>query len=302
MRAFNRPLLLVVLMCAGPVGASGEERKTEESFIPSYNAGSVGYLWGSEADLQDAPGAAMKLHEARVQAHYPWLQGERVRITGGISYRFTVLDFTGLNPFASGDLNLHRLQIPLNYWHSLGGPWKLWVGISPGLFTDFSEVTWDDVAVTALAVGAWEFHPEWSLSFGGYYSRDLGEDRLLPVLGFIWRPDPHWNVSATFPRLRVAYAPDTRWVFEAMVLPGGSGWNYRNPAAGEDLNLEYKSWRAVLGGERLLTDRLPGTLHGYAEVGIGFGQTLTLRRGGDELTATDLDGTLVVSLGLRWRM
>jgi hypothetical protein len=280
---------------------SVSSRRTEESFIPSYSAGNLSYLWGSESDLEDVPGAAMSLHEVGVVAQYPLWMTDESRLTAGVRYRYNRLDFSGTNPFATGDLDLHRVQIPVNFWHSFHEQWKLWAGLDPGLFTDFSGLSDDDFALTALAVGAYEFAAAWSVSFGAYYSRDLGEDRLLPVLGVIWRPNPHWNISATFPRLRVAYAPNPDWIFEAMVRPGGSGWNYQNDAANEQLDLEYKSWRATLGVEHFLTDKLPGKLFGYAEAGLGFSQSLKLKRDGDELASSNVSETLTLSAGLRWR-
>jgi hypothetical protein len=295
-------LLAIGFLLAGPAAAQGAgERRTEESFIPSYSAGTLGYLWGSESDLADVPGAAMTLHEAAAQAQYPVWMTERSRLTAGVRYRYNRLDFSGANPFAAGDLDLHRLQVPVNFWHSFHDQWKLWAGAEPGLFTDFGHVNGDDFALTALAVGAYEFAPAWTVSFGGYYSRDLGEDRLLPVLGVIWRPNAHWNLSATFPRFRIAYAPNANWVFEAMVRPGGSGWNYRHAGRDEDLNLEYRSWRATLGVERLLTERMPGKLYGYFETGLGFAQELKLTRHDDELESSDLDEILTVAAGVRWR-
>jgi hypothetical protein len=131
----------------------------------------------------------MTLHELSAQAQYPVWMTERSRLTAGVRYRYNRLDFDGANPFADGDLDLHRLQIPVNFWHSFHEQWKLWAGAEPGLFTDFGHVNGDDFALTALAVGAYEFTPAWTVSFGGYYSRDLGEDQLLPVLGVIWRPN-----------------------------------------------------------------------------------------------------------------
>ncbi len=296
------PWVMAALLTAGSTAAQNSgERRTEESFIPSYSAGTLGYLWGSQSDLEDAPGAAMTLHEASAQAQYPLWMTDRSRLTAGVRYRYNRLDFSAPNPFAMGDLDLHRLQIPVNFWHSFHDQWKLWAGLEPGLFTDFGHLDADDFALTTLVVGAYEFASEWTVSFGGYYSRDLGEDRLLPVLGVIWRPNRHWNLSATFPRFRVAYAPDTNWVFEALVRPGGSGWNYRQTDANEDLNLEYRSWRATLGVERLLTERLPGRLYGYLEAGLGFSQSLKLMRDDDELDSSDLDETLTLATGVRWR-
>lgn len=275
-------------------------RKTEESFIPSYVAANASYLWGSRTDLKDYDGASMAQQEAGALAQYPVYRTERARFTVGVRYRWTQLDFEGASPFGEETLDLHRVQVPLNYWRSLGEQWKLWAGVEPGFFTDFEAISDEDVAVTALAVVAYEWRPEWSVSFGAYYSRDLGEDQVLPVLGLIWRPNPHWNLAATFPRFRIAYAPNPDWIFDVTVRPGGSGWNVRTDD-GEDLNLEYKSWRAALGIERLLTTDLLGKLSGFVEVGVGFAQDLKVKDGSDELFASDLEETLTLGGGLRLR-
>ncbi len=294
-------LFLAIGAACGLLAAAEESgRKTEESFIPSYVAANVQYSWGSRTDLKDAGDASMGQQEAGALAQYPLYRSDRARFTVGVRYRWTQLDFDGNSPFGDEALDLHRVQIPLNYWRSLSDQWKLWAGIEPGFFTDFDAISDEDVAVTALAVAAYEWRPEWSVSFGAYYSRDLGEDRVLPVLGLIWRPSRHWNVAATFPRFRLAYAPNEDWVFDATVRPGGSGWNIRTDD-GQDLNLEYKSWRASFGIERLLSTDLLGKLSAFVEAGVGFAQDLKLKDGSDERYATDLGETATLSGGLRLR-
>ena len=295
-----RLLLSAGLGLTGLALAQDTTRKTEESFIPSYVAGNASYLWGSRTDLKDYDGASMGQQEAGALAQYPVYRTDRARFTVGVRYRWTQLDFDGVSPFGNETLDLHRVQIPLNYWRSLGEQWKLWAGVEPGFFTDFEAISDEDVAVTALAVVAYEWRPEWSVSFGAYYSRDLGEDRVLPVLGLIWRPNRHWNVAATFPRFRVAYAPNQDWIFDFTVRPGGSGWNTRTDD-GQDLNLEYKSWRAAVGIERLLSADLLGKLSGFVEAGVGFAQDLKLKDGSDERFSSDLEETVTLSGGLRLR-
>lgn len=280
--------------------AAASERKTEESFIPSYNAASVSYLWGSRADLKSSPGASLMQREVGLQAQYPLFRSEDSRLTAGVRLRWNEFDFDGATPLGGGTLNLYRVQIPVNYWHKFGDQWKLWAGVDPGLFTDFKRVSGDDFAVSALAVVAYEWRPEWSFSLGAYYSRDLGEDKVLPVLGVIWRPNPHWNISATFPRFRVAYAPDEKWNFDFSIRPGGSSWNIRT-ANGRNLNLEYKSWRASVGVERLLSTDLMGKIYGFGEVGFGFGQSLKLKDGGTDVYSSDLKEMVTLSTGLRLR-
>ncbi len=280
--------------------AARADRTTEESFIPSYSAASVHYLWGSSADLKNSPGSSLAQQEAGVMAQYPLFHSDNSRLTTGVRFRWNQFDFDGSSPLGTGTLDLYRLQVPVNYWHSLGEQWKLWASVDPGLFTDFKEVSGDDFAVSALAVAAYEWRPEWSFSFGGYYSPDLGEDKLLPVIGVIWRPNRHWNISATFPRFRVAYAPDEKWNFDLSLRPGGSSWNIRTPA-GDNRNLEYESWRVTLGAERLISTDLFGKIYGFAEIGTGFAQKLKLKDGNTEIAASDLSEMLTLSLGLRLR-
>jgi len=214
-----RSLLSAGVGLTGLALAQDTTRKTEESFIPSYVAANASYLWGSRADLKDYDGASMAQQEAGALAQYPVYQTERARLTVGLRYRWTRLEFEGVSPFRNQALDLHRVQIPLNYWRSLGEQWKLWAGVEPGFFTDFEAISDEDLAVTALAVVAYDWRPDWSVSFGAYYSRDLGEDRVLPVLGLIWRPNPHWNLAATFPRFRIAYAPSEDWILDLTVRP-----------------------------------------------------------------------------------
>jgi hypothetical protein len=285
--------------CLFATFASAAQRTTEESFIPSYSAASLHYLWGSRADLEAVPGSSMAQHEVGVLGQYPVFRSEDSRFTAGVRYRWNHFDFNGPGLLGENRLDLYRVQVPLNYWHSFNDQWKLWAGVEPGLFSDFESITTDDFTASALLVAAYEWRPEWSLSFGGYYSRDLGNDRLLPVLGVIWRPNPHWNLSATFPRFRIAYAPDERMFFDFTIRPGGSGWNIRT-RDGRDLDLEYKSWRISLGVERLMSERI-GKLYAFGEIGTGLGQELTLNHDGNEVFSTDMDAILTLSTGLRLR-
>ncbi len=290
----------IALLVAMSARADTATRPTEESFIPSYSAASAYYLWGSAVELDGASGTSVSQHETGVQAQYPIYRTDASRITIGARFRWNQFDFDGTGPLGSGAFDLYRLQIPVSYWYSFRERWKFWVSADPGLFTDFKEISGDDLAVSALAVAAYEWRPQWSLSLGVYYSRDLGEDKILPVCGFIWRPNPHWNISATFPRFRVAYAPDERWNFDLSLRPGGSGWNVRT-ADGRDLNLEYESWRVALGVERLISKDSFGKLYGFAEIGCGFAQQINLKDGGNEISSNDLAEMVTLSFGVRLR-
>jgi hypothetical protein len=126
----------------------------------------------------------------------PVFSNERSRLTAGVQWRWNGLDFEH-SPTFSDSLDLYRLQLPIDFWHSFDDRWKAWGRVEPGLFTDFENIDGDAFAVTVLALGSYQLTEQFSAAFGVYYSRDLGEDRVLPTLGVIWKPDPHWNVGLT---------------------------------------------------------------------------------------------------------
>ena len=214
---FARGLLLHALLGL-PVAVIAAEEPTEERFIPNYAAGDAYYLWSTRTDLESVAGATVQVQEAGFKAPVPIFSNERSRLTAGVQLRWNGLDFERSSTFGDS-LDLYRLQLPIDFWHSFNDRWKAWGRVEPGLFTDFDNVDGDAFAVTVLALGSYQFTPQFSAAFGVYYSRDLGEDRVLPALGVIWKPDPHWNVGLTFPRASVSYAPTATWLFSAFAGP-----------------------------------------------------------------------------------
>lgn len=91
----------------------------------------------------------------------------------------------------------------------------MWVRLQPGWYSDFGTVNSDDFILTSLALLSCQWTDTTRVAFGGYYSRDLGEERLLPALGFIFEPDAHWSLALTFPRVELAYAPNKDVLFAA---------------------------------------------------------------------------------------
>ena len=198
---FAGVLFLHAIMCM-PLAATAAGEPTEERFIPNYAAGDTYYLWSTRTDLESVAGATVQVQEAGFKAPVPVFSNERSRLTAGVQLRWNGLDFEHASTVGDS-LNLYRLQLPIDFWHSFNDRWKAWGRVEPGLFTDFENVDGDAFAVTVLALGSYQFTHQFSAAFGVYYSRDLGEDEVLPALGVIWKPDPHWNVGLTFPRATV---------------------------------------------------------------------------------------------------
>jgi hypothetical protein len=294
-------LVSLVLAPAPTPGAEPEAGDpTEERFIPNYAAGELYYLWSTRADL-DHSDASLQVQEAGIKAPVPLFSNENSRLTAGAHFRWNSLDFSGPTDPA-GTLDLYRLQFPFDYWHSFNDRWKAWGRLEPGLFTDFDDVNGDAFAVTVLALGSYQFNPALSAAFGVYYSRDLGEDRVLPALGVIWKPDPHWNIGLTFPRASVSYAPTRKWLFTAFAAPGGAGWSVKDDQTGEHRRLNYTSWRAGLAAEYQVAQAGPAKLWVFVSGGYQFGQEFEVRDERDhKLSRNDLEDAQFASGGLRLR-
>ena len=274
-----------------------EELRTEERFIPRY-AVAGGYIsWASDADFSSTLGS-LSQWETGVQANVPFFETDKIRLTAGIQYRYNRLKFTGaLGPLADMDFDLHRVDIPVNFWADLNPRWKLWLRLQPGWYSDFDNVGSDDFILTTLALMSYQWNEKARIAFGGYYSRDLGEPRLLPAVGFIFEPDPQWSIALTFPRAEVAYAPNRDWFIAGRVFLSGAGWNITDPAGGSnDVDLDYKSMRIGLGVER----RLSGPWWAYLDGGAQMGQEISIEEA-PYVFERELDASVFVTGGVKLR-
>lgn len=290
----NFLLLLGFVFLAGSAAA---EDRTEESFIPNYVIGGGYFLWSDDADFSDVDGSVEQA-EAGAYGSVPLFETEAFRVTGGVTYRWNRLEFSGVpTPLDSQTLELHRVDIPFNVWADLNERWKLWVRLSPGLYSDFDDVGSDDFILTSLALLSYRWSENVRIAFGAFYSKDLGEERVLPALGAIFEPNPHWYLALTFPRIELAYAPNEDWLFSGRAVLNGSGWNISNPGGpGPDVDLNYRMIRAGIGIDR----RLNGPLWAYLDAGVQVGQEIELEGGGYDFTA-ELDPSAFVTLGVKLR-
>lgn len=278
------------------VTLSYAEERTEESFIPNFAVASSYYSWTSEADFSNSPGSFSQ-SEFGIDFNAPVIMRDGFRLTAGIKYRRNALDFTGAPlPLGTQDLDLHRLDIPFNVWKDINQRWKLWLRLAPGFYTDFENVDSDDFILTSLALLSYRWTDTTKVAFGAFYSRDLGEERVLPALGFIFEPDEHWSVALTFPRVEVAYAPNPDLLFTGRAVLSGSGWNITNPNGGPDVDLNYRGMRLGVGVDK----RIDGPWWAYVDAGIEVAREIEVDNGG-VTTTQDIENAAFVTGGVKLR-
>ncbi|MEM1296254.1 MAG: DUF6268 family outer membrane beta-barrel protein [Verrucomicrobiota bacterium] len=281
--------LIVTFLFSGFVFAEFDQ---EETFIPNYAAGSVHWLWAETADFDGGREGSLDFLEAGISAPIPLIMTEDFRIVTGLRYRWNQLSLDGFDPIGD-ELDLHRVQIPINIWKTGQNGWKYWLRVEPGISSDFEKITGDDVTVSALGLASYQWKEDLRIALGGYFSRDLGEARLLPAIGLIWEPNQHWVLSITAPRLYASYAPVEGTLFTAFAYPSGGGWNIEDPTTGEERDLDYQAVQIGLG----LDQALFGPLWAYIEGGYQVAQELELE-GGSEV---DLENSWWAGAGLRLR-
>lgn len=271
-----------------------DETMLEERFIPTYTAGELYYGWSDTADFS---GGSMQREEAGVSFQAPLFMEGDIKLTGGLSYKSTRLDFEGENPFGNVTLDLHSIEAPLNLWIDQG-KWKYWLGLRPGLAGDLEEVDSDAFTLTALALASYAITDKVSLAGGVAYTQDLGESRVLPALGIIWKPNAHWSLALTAPRAQIAFAPTQEWLFTASAMPSGGTWSVKDTKGSGTTTLNYQSVRAGISVEKRIGT---GPAWAYVDGGYQFLQEIEVERGGRTDFDEDLDAVPYVNAGFKLR-
>lgn len=296
MRSSLNSLFLFGVVLLGGALLSAEER-TEDSFIPNYAVASSYFSWGGESDFETGTGS-LGLLEYGAEANVPILMQGGFRMTAGARYRHNTLDFSGAPaPLASTRFDLHRVDLPVNVWIDMNQRWKLWARLQPGWYSDFETVTSDDFILTSLVLLSYKWSETTKVAFGAFYSRDLGEERILPAVGLIYEPNPHLSLALTFPRVELAYAPNCDWLFTSRAVLNGAGWNISDPA-GSNLNvdLNYRAIRAGFG----IDHRIAGPCWFYLDGGVQLGQEVEIE-GGANPVKLELEPSPFVNSGVKVR-
>lgn len=278
-------------------GSSSNGDRTEESFIPNFAIGGSYLSWTGDSDFSNG-GGSVSQYEFGVEANAPILMREGFRLTAGVKYRYNQLDFTAAPfPLGNNTFDLHRVDVPFNIWKDINRKWKMWIRLQPGWYSDFETMTSDDFILTSLALLSYQLNQSTKVAVGAFYSRDLGEERVLPAIGVIFEPDPHWSLALTFPRVELAYAPADDWLFTGRAVLSGAGWNITDPAGGvQDVDLNYKSVRVGVGAEH----NFRGPWWAYLDAGVQLAQEIEIEAANYNFQQ-DLDTAAFATGGVRLR-
>ena len=150
---------------------------------------------------------------------------------------------------------LGEFSIELAATYQLGQVWTLDVGIRPGLNTDLNYLSGESFRLQGHAVFARQLSATTQGVLGFVYL-DREDIPALPIVGWIWQPNPGTKLEFVFPRPRLAMAvgenpSDCGWVYLKGEL-GGNSWTIERANGAHDV-ATYRDLRFVMGYETPFT-------------------------------------------------
>ncbi|GAB4243852.1 MAG: hypothetical protein OHK005_08440 [Candidatus Methylacidiphilales bacterium] len=92
----------------------------------------------------------------------------------------------------------------------LSEKWLIRAELQPGIYSDFEDITFDDVNCLFILGGTYIVNPDLQWFFGV----SVDPRRKLPVfpgVGVRWKFHRQWTLMALFPKPRIEYAPTEQW-------------------------------------------------------------------------------------------
>jgi long-subunit fatty acid transport protein len=146
---------------------------------------------------------------------------------------------------------LQSVNLKLGATWKFKDKWALRADLSPGLYSDFKDFSWDDFNVPAMA--AFTYTPKKELVWAFGLRVDVrNEYPVLPFIGVRWKFAEEWTLALMAPKLGLEFVPHDQWMFNAGIdFKGGSyrvARNFGNASGRPELNNQDVSYRELRAG------------------------------------------------------
>lgn len=218
---------------------------------------------------------------------------ESLRVAASLGYNWSQADFNGFAGLGREDLHTVQAQISL-FWRPEQSRWWGLGFLTPGLSTDFQGLSGDDFEIAGLGLLGYRFSDTFSVAGGAFAQYGAGDGRLLPALGFIWKPDP-FIVQLTPPFAVVGWRAGERVTLSLSAYPSGGSWDIEDPNVSR---VELSGWQTAASVIYQATQKLSMSIR----VGMNIGGELELRDARDrEIANETLEAAPFGALNLRWQ-
>ncbi|MDX2037752.1 MAG: DUF6268 family outer membrane beta-barrel protein [Isosphaeraceae bacterium] len=151
---------------------------------------------------------------------------------------------------------------------------SLQVAATPGLYTDWRNLSGEAFRVPARMFASYRFGPE-LVVIGGVVYTAQPDLPIIPAAGAIWSPNDRWRYELIAPRPRVVYRWSEAW--QSYGLFSFESSTYAIETAGRNDLFQYRDFRVALGLEYTTKQKA----RWFAVVGSAFGRRLDLGLGED---------------------
>lgn len=131
------------------------------------------------------------------------------RLTLGVGGGYTLKH---LDASSTADLpqDLHALFLEGTANYRFNDRVSATLKLTPGFYSDFSDIGSDDLRMPVLALGSYSFDNGFSAVGGFIYRIGYHSSAFIPALGFSYQPNQYWRIDLVAPRPAVTYFASPR--------------------------------------------------------------------------------------------
>ncbi|WP_437190950.1 DUF6268 family outer membrane beta-barrel protein [Planctomicrobium sp. SH527] len=214
----------------------------------------------------------------KITPRFSWHLVDRAPFTQLAPYSF---NFTDISP------ELYDFAVDTSIILPIGERWELQGSISPGMYTDFYNVSSDAFRLPFMAAAFYRWSPSVAFGVGAMYL-DREDIIAAAILGVVLgHPDDDLRMELFFPRTKIGYRFKTtgdieHWFYLAQDYIGGGSWAMEHAYGLKDV-VSYRDQKLMLGYERMVT----GERAAFIEAGYVYDRELQFKElGSGKLSST----------------
>ena len=205
---------------------------------------------------------------------------------------------------------LHEVYTEFRWLPKIGERFRADVAVQPGYYSDWEGSAARAIRLLGHVSGIYDWTPAFQFVLGAAYL-DRPDIEVLPIAGFIWKPDADAEYRVVFPAPKIAWrirdyplinadppfvlhpppAKTEYWFYLAGELGGGT-WAIRHSDGSSDL-MSYGDWRVFMG----LENRDITSFGSFIEAGFVFHRLIRLSSTGENM---QVGNTAMVRAGLNF--
>lgn len=205
-----------------------------------YSFASVDFANHARSSIDTAPAATNQEN----QNFNLTVATESKRFLFGFGHRYTIFDFSGLEPQTNA--HLHTSFVPL-HWRFPGSRRNVRVSVAPALSASSNvmghprEYGSDTLQVLMAWVAETRLSDRLSMSYGICGDHRFGEYEIYPLAAIEWQLHPGWELGLGFPSSHLRYNVTERVTSALQIAPDGNEWHVMNRDFAAESRLIYES-------------------------------------------------------------